>query len=365
MSDITEQATQEELADSLVSEPEETQPEEHTGTETAEVQEVPEQEVEQTEEEADDWLPDEQEKVFPDEVLAKYAQRYNIDLAKADPQTRQLVIDKINSDIYLKTLQTQQEEELPEIEEEEEAQPEPIQQAPQLTFDQHIERMTTAVKQSTSPDMANWFYRGFMESFGVPKDEIDKLAPAQAQRFTEVASVAMLNLINTFGSQFVGAFVPQYMEQQYPQLGEIVQTSSAARSWDSIRNSSEAELPAYGTKEYSTAARKIGTDIAGSPEAFERMVFTGRNGQPLSQSENLRYKQQIIAQRMARGEQPQIPPALMAQAVKTGEKAAARKLQQKQAGNLSAGKSRSGATSGDDDFWAEGLDLYQKQHGTI
>src|SRR5215472_11280719 len=95
--DITEQATQEELADALVSDPE--PPPQDTPTEEAEPE--PEAEVEeQTEEDGDDWLPSEQEKVFPDEVLAKYAIRYNVDLSKADPQLRQLIVDKINSDIY-------------------------------------------------------------------------------------------------------------------------------------------------------------------------------------------------------------------------------------------------------------------------
>lgn len=368
MAELTEQSSQEDVMDSLVAEPEQPQAEEQTDTETAEVQEVPEQEAEQVEEEADDWLPTEQEKVFPDEVLAKYAQRYKIDLAKADPQTRQLVIDKINSDIYLKTLQTQQQEE-PELEEVEEEEPEPEptrQEVPQLTFDQHLERMTNAVRQNTSPEMAKYMFTGFCKAFGLSDQEINAIAPQQAQAFTEVLSVGALNLINTFAPQLFGTYMPQMIEQQFPQFGEMYQISSAARSWDSVRNSTEgSDLPAYGTKEYSTAARKIGTDIAGSADAFERMVFTGKNGQPLSASENIRYKQQIIAQRMMRGEEPQVPPALMAQAVKTGEKTAERKLRQQQAGNLSAGKSRTGPQTADDDFFAEGIALYNQRHGRM
>lgn len=368
--DITEQATQEELADSLVSDPE-PQPQEEPVTETEE-QEPVQQELEaeeQTEEEADDWLPTEQEKVFPDEVLAKYAQRYNIDLAKADPQTRQLVIDKINSDIYLKTLQGQQQEELPELPEAEEPeQPEPPQQAQPLNFDQHIDRMTQAVRQNTSPEMAQWVYSKFMGAFGVAPEEVQKLAPTQAQAFTEVMSVGVLNLLNTFGSQMLGAFMPQYFEQQYPQFGEFYQLSTSARSWDSVRNSTEGgdNLPAFGSKEFATAARRIGAEIAGSDEAFEMMTFTRQNGTPLSPAENIQYKQQIIAQRMLRGEEPQVPPALMAQAVKTGERQAARKSQQSKAGNLSAGKSTAQiAKDGNEDIFAEGVELFQRHHGSL
>src|SRR5579859_2034551 len=106
--DITEQATQEELADSLIADQPEEQPQEQTDTETELQEPVTEQEAEQPEEEADDWLPSEQEKVFPDSVLAKYAKRYNVDEKwLSDPLNRQLLHDKINSDIYLQQLREQ------------------------------------------------------------------------------------------------------------------------------------------------------------------------------------------------------------------------------------------------------------------
>ncbi len=118
--DITEQANQDAIADSLVAEPEESQePQEPTGTEeTVEETEPPAEQAEEQVEEEADYLPTEQEKVFPDEVLAKYAQRYGIDFAKADPQTRQLVIDKINSDIYVRQLREQAEQEPEQVVEE-------------------------------------------------------------------------------------------------------------------------------------------------------------------------------------------------------------------------------------------------------
>lgn len=368
MADITEQATQDELADSLVAEPEPEAPPQEIPTEEAqpEITEEAEQAEEQTEEEAD-WLPNEQEKVFPDEVLAKYATRYNVDLAKADPQLRQLIVDKINSDIYLRTLQQQQQEEPEEqFEPEPEPQPEPTQ--PAQTREQYFQNLTNVVKERTDPQVAQEFYGQFMKAFGVPDAEIASLAPQQAMAFTQTASIYMLNLMNTFADDLISAKLGQHIEQTYPQFGEMYQVSSAARTWDSVRNELQNEsLPAYGTREYSAAARQIGAEIAGSSERFESMVFTGRNGQPLSQKENLAEKQRMIAERMIQGTQePQIPPAVMAQAVQTGQKIAQRKAAQQSAGNLGAGKSKPQiAQSADDDYFTEGLELYQKQHGSL
>src|SRR5262249_49983954 len=61
------------------------------------------------EENADAWLPREQDKVFPDETYAKYAQRYQLSPEQAsNPLIRQLLHDKINSDIFLRQQQDQQ-----------------------------------------------------------------------------------------------------------------------------------------------------------------------------------------------------------------------------------------------------------------
>jgi hypothetical protein len=367
--DITEQASQEELADALVSDSE-ASPQEETVTEEAQPEQTEQAESEeQTEEAADDWLPTEQEKVFPDEVLAKYASRYQKDEKwLSDPLNRQLLIEKINSDIFLRTLQQQQQEEPEEEYEEPEPQQEPTQPQSQLTFDQHVQNIQAFVKQNTSPDMAQWMFKGFMTAFGVPDSEIAALAPKQAQAFTEVLSVGALNLIQSIAPQLFGTYMPQMLEQQFPEFSGMYNSSATARNWDSVRNEfQDANLPQYGTREYSSAARAIGASIAGSAERFESMVFTGRNGQPLSAAENRGEKLRMIAERMIEGSQdPQIPPAVMAQAVQTGQKIAQRKAAQQSAGNLGAGKSKAQiARTGDDDFWADGIAEYQKQHGSL
>ena len=49
------------------------------------------------------WLPDEQQKVFTDDAIARYAKRYGYtqEQIEQNPQLRQLLHDKINSDILL------------------------------------------------------------------------------------------------------------------------------------------------------------------------------------------------------------------------------------------------------------------------
>src|SRR5690348_4770275 len=104
MSDVTEALTQDAIADSLLPEQEQQveQPETEQPVETEQEAQPVEQEVEQEQvEETDDWLPSEQDKVFPDDVYARYGQRYNLTPEQAsDPLVRQLLHDKINSDIF-------------------------------------------------------------------------------------------------------------------------------------------------------------------------------------------------------------------------------------------------------------------------
>ena len=60
-------------------------------------------EAQTTEEDDPNWLPTDQQKVFPDDVIAKYAKRYGYteEQIRDNPGLRQLLHDKINSDIFL------------------------------------------------------------------------------------------------------------------------------------------------------------------------------------------------------------------------------------------------------------------------
>src|SRR5258708_6775735 len=121
MSDVTEAPTQDAIAESLLPESEQQAVEAPETEQQVEeqVQEQPqgEEQQEQVEEVAENWLPSEQDKVFPDEVYARYAQRYNLSEEQAaDPQFRQLLHDKINSDIWIQQQQEAEEQQTNEHE---------------------------------------------------------------------------------------------------------------------------------------------------------------------------------------------------------------------------------------------------------
>lgn len=383
--DILEQADQDAIADTLVAEPEpeSTEPQEHT---EAEEPETPEQSAEpseqepEAEEDAEDWLPTEQSKVFPQEIIAKYGKRYgySAEEIEADPRLQRALTERMNQDIYVDHLRSLQQEQEQEVVEEPEPQPQPEPtrtQQPEISRDQYFNTLNQAVTQRTDPQVAKDFYTGFVKSFGMNDQQIAetlKANPNAPMEFTRTMSVYALNLINTFADDLIGAKLGQHIEQSFPRFGEMYQISAAARTWDSARSGFEdVELPAYGTREYSSEARKIGAEIAGSAERFESMTFTDpRTGQPLNHWDNISEKQRMIAERMATSRQqpktPVVPPALVAQAVKTGQKIQQRQTAKQQAGSLGSGKSRAqiaGQTNGD--IFEEGLALYQREHGSL
>lgn len=371
--DVTDAPMQAEIADSLVSEPEQqTQDTEQSVTEqspVADEQAQPEAQEEQqpTEEQADDWLPTEQEKVFPDEVLTRYAQRYGLDEnSLSNPQIRQLVVDKINTDVFVR--QQQQAQELWEQQQNEQAQqppPEPTQ--PQLTREQYFQALDRTIQERTDPEVAKQFYSDFMKSFGVPDAEIAKLAPSQAQAFTQTASKYMLNLMNTFMDDMIGQRLQQHVSQAYPGFGEMYERSYHAMAWDNVRNSNPAfsELPAYGTKEFSKTLRDAAARIPG----FDEMQFTDANGRTLSVQDNAARKYTMLAQ-IASGQN--VDPALLQKAAAAQVKRSHQANVRKQAGNLGSGKSNSAAAprgqkfqTNSDIFDDETMNVWNREHGRM
>jgi hypothetical protein len=369
MSDVTEAPNQDAIAESLMDSPNEQQPAETTGTEQQEVvQEQPTVEAETPPEEiAEDWLPSDQDKVFPDEVYAKYAERYHFTPEQAaDPLLRQLLHDKINSDIYLSEQQRQQELQPPE--EVEDQIERPVQAQPQLTREQYFSNLERMVQERTDPEVAKQFHADFLRAFGVGEAEIAKAPAQQAMQFTQVASKYMLNLVNTFMGDMLQANLNQQLTQQFPAFGEMYERSAYAMAWDRVRNSNPSftSLPAYGTKEFSSALREAAEKIDG----FDDMQFTGRNGQPLPIMENAMRKYSMLAQ-IASGQN--VDPAMLQRAAAAGAKNARRADLKRSAGNLGSGQSSAaiGKTnsskfrSNQDLFDDETMDLYHREHGRL
>ena len=374
MSDVSEAPTQAEIAESLLGEPEAESTVETTGTEQQDIQQEEAPTVEAAEEQdietAEDWLPSEQDKVFSDDVLLKYAERYQKDEEwLSDPLNRQLLIDKLNSDIFLRQQQEQYEQEpTEEYETEAEAEPTREQAQPHITREQYFQNLDRLVAERTDPEVAKQFHADFLKSFGVPDAEIQKIPPQQAMQFTQTASKYMLNLVNTFLGDMLGAQLNQQIAQAFPGFGEMYERSAYAMAWDRVRNSNAQyqSLPAYGSKEFSRTLREASAKIPG----FEDMQFTGRDGKPLSMMENAARKYAMLAQ-VASGQS--LDPQLVQQAAQAQVRAARRADVRRTAANLGSGQSRaaSGRTnssrfqSNQDLFDEDTMDLYQREHGRL
>jgi hypothetical protein len=358
MSDITEAPTQDAIAESLLPEQEQQveAPEAEQSVEPElEAQPEEQEQLEPEQEVAEDWLPTEQDKVFPDEVLQRYATRYGLDEAwQANPQLKQLVIDKINSDIYLSQLQSQQE-----------AEPEPVQEptpvVPQLSREQHFQNLARVVQERTDPEVAKSFHNEFLSIWQKPEAE-------QPQALAQVTSKYMLNLVNTFLPDMLQAQLSQQLSQAFPGFGDMYDRSSHAMAWDRVRNSDArfAQLPAYGTKEFSSTLREAAARIPG----FDEMQFTDGNGKALPAQQNAERKYAMLA-KIASGQN--VDPALLQRAAQAGARNSRRAEVRRSAGNLGSGQSKgaSGPTgsskfqSNQDLFDDETMEIYQREHGRL
>lgn len=364
MADVTVAAEQDAIAESLLGEETTEQVAEQPETEQQVEQEVSEQPVEQeqqeqVEETAEDWLPTEQDKVFPDEVLQRYATRYGLDEAwQANPQLKQLVIDKINSDIYLQQLQQHEAEQ-----QEPEPEAEPTRTAePQLTREQHFQNLARVVQERTDPEVAKAFHNEFLSIWQRPEAE-------QPLALAQVTSKYMLNLVNTFLPDMLQAQLQQQVNQLFPGFGDMYDRSSHAMAWDRVRNSDAAfaQLPAYGTKEFSSTLREAAARIPG----FDEMQFTDRNGKALPPQQNAERKYAMLA-KIASGQN--VDPALLQRAAQAGARNQRRAEVRRSAGNLGSGQSKAatGTTktsskfqTNDDLFDDDTMELYQREHGRL
>jgi hypothetical protein len=363
MSDVTEAPTQDAIAESLLPESEQQQAEQTVTEQPVEeqVQEQPQEQEQQAqvEETADDWLPTEQDKVFPDEVISRYAERMglNPDLVQ-EPTVRQLLVNKLNTDIYL-----QQQEELAAPVEEQQPAP---QTEPQISREQYFQNLENVIRQRTDPQVANDFYSGFMRVFGVPDAEIAKLAPSQALPFTHLASKYMLNAVNTFLPDMLQANLTQVLSQAYPGFGDMYNRSAHALAWDRVRNSSPqfAQLPAYGTKEFSQKLREAANRV---PEVAE--MIDEADGKPMNQQQVARWYGLLA--RVASGQN--VNPQLLQQAAAAGARNARRADVRRAAGNLGSGQSKGASQSqpssrfetNSDLFDENTMDLYEREHGRL
>lgn len=371
MSDVTEAVAQDQVAESLLG-PEPTQDQtaeqNQTGTEAVEqFEQVEGQETEQLtqEESPEDWLPSEQDKVFPDEVYQKYAQRYQFSPEQAsDPLIRQLLHDKINSDLWIKQQQEQEQQQEFQIEE---PQQEPTQQQVQqpVTFEQHFANMNQWVQQNTDPRVANMFATEFMKAFGVN----DPVKPEMAQALTSTFSTFGLNLIQTALPQMLG----QMLDTVMPGMSSMYYSGNRAQSWDSVRNSSPdyANLPAYGSREFMELCARVDSEFPALTEMGIQMERA--NGGELHGKAAQKFYS-TLARVASNLDKSRVDPEQLLNAARAGAASARRGQVRKDAGNLGAGQSKglnnnravnSQFQTNQDIFNDDTMAIWAKEHGRI
>ena len=378
-SDISEAVSQDQIAESLLGEPQAEEQSQQTVAEEsvseAEAQPTVEEEAQETEsaegESADDWLPTEQEKVFPPEVLEKYAPRYGFtaEELQGDPRIARIVQDKLNSDIYINQLRQQDSLEVEEEVVQEQPRQEPTQPVSPENWASYVDQVA---QRYLDPKMSNHFANNFLKAFGVK----DAATPEMAQGLAHVFTSGVINVLNSvlpdlLNSQ-VGSrtFFQDLMERNYEGFSESHEVTNYERAWTRAVSGSK-ELAGKSLRELGPQLQEAATRFAGSPEEFENMQFRGKDGKPLSPYQNAVKKYSVLAKMLTN---QKLTSQEAQNFVQAGKKAARLEQVRREAGNLGSGKSNGQiagkTTSGQfqtnsDLFDDEAMSLYRQQHGSL
>jgi len=297
-----------------------------------------------TEEETTYTMPDEQAKVFPDEVLVEFAQNRYPELAKAladqslpEPtrqQIKQIVHDKLNGDIYIEKLRQAEEQQDEAEEEEQEETAEPTQQANPEAWQKAVQSFVDNV---TDEKAAQTFFDE-LNAAAALKDPKER-----AVKFTKTLSGAAVNLMRDaipallFGKDGQPGMIDQYIESRYEGLGESHTSALRSGDWESVKQSDPAyaNLPAFGTPEFVAMAQKAAATVPG----IENAVFTGPNGQALSPRQQFIEKSKLLA-KLAAGTATQGTVEKATKAVETGRRLQKESQQRKSVANLGAGQTK-------------------------
>jgi hypothetical protein len=344
-----------------------TGPEAETETEgsTVEVEAAPET----TEETADDWLPTDQEKVFPADVLAKFATRYgySAEELQGDPRIARIVQEKLNSDIYIRQLKEQAETEPEVVEEaEEEARP-TVAQPQQPPTEQEVQAYLKRLEEYATPKVNSQVAKHFgtqlgttlQQMFVVGKDGKVSIDPEKAGNFGQAAFVAMVNVIDTLTTdpEFASRLVKSGMDASYSGFSDHWQQGAQQRAWEQARGSDPAfkSAPAAGTPEWEA---KMGELAQQFPHMATAVYSDPKTGRPYPADKQYRIKSEFALKFLTGQPLTKTESARVEKAIETGKKLERQATVQKRSGNLGAGQPKGefkkALTNNDDIFGAPG-----------
>lgn len=372
-SDIADAVQQDQIADSLVAPIESEETAATTGTEAGEQTQdeatltTDEQQAGQ-QEEADDWLPTEQEKVFPFETIAKYAARYGYtaEEIQADPRLQRTLTERLNQDIYVQQLR-QQSELSQQQQEEETQQQQPTEPTRQPNVTEWLQQVDEVAKQYLNQDVANHMGNQFMKVFGSKP-----MTPEQSMQFSHLFTSGVINVLNSVLPNMLNhpiaegkTFFQDVLERNFEGFGEDYQSNMYSRAWSKAVSGDPklASLPGLNVAGSSEARAQAAQALGFTEEEFEKLKLSGKDGKPLSPYQNAVKKYTMLAKVMS-GQK--LTPAEANKFVEAGRKAAQKDSIQRQAGNLGSGQSKGQIASGSsDDFWKEAQAIYNQQHGSL
>jgi len=281
-------------------------------------------------------------------VLAKYAKRYGrtMEQLQADPQLRQLIVDKINSDVLIRQQQQAQQQ---EEETDEEPTPEESPNAAGAAPQDRAQWLEQVVSTSLDPKAVDQMGRDFLVACGVDPDAADSAAIlGNSSKVGTVLAKGALDMFTTIAPQMQ----MQMLESAMPGITEMYQRSLYASQWEAAASSiKDGNLPKYGTPEFTTAIKAAAEQIPG----FEQMVFNDDKGRALPQNQQIQKQYGLLAKQMS-GQR--VTPQEVKAAIDTGKKIVKDADRSRAAGKvLGAGQSKRqfAQASPKDDFrsWIE------------
>jgi hypothetical protein len=258
----------------------------------------------QGEETDDNWLPTEQAKEFPLEVLQQYAEKRGYDWAKisADPTLQRLLKDKLNTDIYVEQMRQETENQGFEetTPEETELPADPAAAAdPRAEYRQRVE----TIAQKIDPAATEALGKELLAAFGVTTDvkkleqmlADPKLTPEARQEVQ--SAIALSRNAGVVGTTLAkGAIdliltslpeiLPAVMESVAPGLLGAYQgwsqVQAASGAWNEVSQARDgrgqpvySNLPQYGTKEFAQLTVRAEQQLGLAKGALGEMAGRG------------------------------------------------------------------------------------------
>jgi hypothetical protein len=327
------------------SDPEESAEGDEQGDETEQAEE------EEQSEESSDELPEKQQKAFPKDVLAKYADRYGLteeDLG--NPKLRQLLTDKINADIYARDLEAQAETHSEEEEEEQQEEPAAAQPADQAAArEQFLTNLEGFVKTNTDPEMIERFGRDVLTSMevdlkGISKEKILGVGYAFAKHGTNLVNAVLSNPV----------VFKALVENAFPGFNSREDRSTFQNAWNAVRSEAKGRaLPEHGTVQFKAFMKQA---VAKTPSLRNAQFNDSKTGRPLGRYENAVERYRLAVQIASSN----LSPAEAKQLVQKGRQLQSTADQRARTARLGAGKTQGkiAPKGAERDILDEGFDLY-------